>query len=747
MSQSIFSGCFVVGMFFLLGLVLRTSVAYAHGSEEALNEEHAAADIQPEPPAIHAKEFAQSLQRYGGHLLNEENTMLLSRIVRLFEESASAMPVSNEETPEQAKHRTLAQHELAHLVEKISNNFVPVDDLRGLRLNPITINLPGGAGAALLRIERPGPGVQFEVSSLDLEVLSEPGAVPRLVFSSKGTTWHLLVFKRVPAGASKHHVLFVADADEKDSRLAILKISGSPVGELKVTIRDEMGEITPALVRLVHRPTNTLYQPGSFIDMASQTGNIVGLSDFGFEQPMPLRVAGQWAGFYWLADGEFSNALPDGEWEIFIHHGVEFEPIRDVFRIEEGKTTTRDYQLKRWTDMKRLGWWSGDDHVHARLMTNQDAARLMKWAVAADIHVANILTMGDWMRLWYPQRGFGKDFRYQVGDRVLVPGQEDPRFYLGHTIGLNVQKLVRDEDKYLFSDWVADEIHRQGGLYGHAHISHYRLFNGERDLAMLMPLQKSDFGAIMQCNTLEPELYYKFLNLGFRLAASAGSDTPYGSSVGEVRVYVYLGERPFDPDAWFDGLKAGKTFVTNGPMIDFSMDGVLPGGEIVSAENRTLTLKVKAWGLRGQSAPKRLMVVRNGKCIEESVSDDPERTELFLTKSVEVGYGGWFAIHVLGHDGSAAHTTPIYVVRNGFRTWSIEEAPGLIQWCKQILQEMDEDMDRHLKMVDDPATMPYDLAIASCAKEFKEKIAQVRLVYEDLEKVLAQELVARRQEP
>ena len=53
------------------------------------------------------------------------------------------------------------------------------------------------------------------------------------------------------------------------------------------------------------------------------------------------------------------------------------------------------------------------------------------------------------------------------------------------------------------------------------------------------------------------------LNLGFRLTAAAGSDTPWGSTIGEVRTYVHTGAQ-FDVDTWFRNLKAGHTFVING---------------------------------------------------------------------------------------------------------------------------------------------------------------------------------------
>ncbi len=735
----------LIGIVFFV-VFLKPIWLFAHGSVESHDENHEIEHTVPEEPIPGAADFVQKLLEYGLYLCDEAASVELTKIGRLFSASTSSTPSVSAvpETESQAKKRTVAQNGLTQVVERIPHQVVPLDDFQRLSKEPAETTVPGATGCLLLKVSHPGKKIVFRVVELDLETFSEREGPIRLPITTQGTTWILAVLKRVPTGLTRQQVFYVAEENPSDMRLGFFEVKGTAQGEICVTIQDEDGTVTPALVRLVYRSTGALFPPGGAIDFGPQTGNIAGIPEFGYEQPTALRVAGAWAGLYWVTQGSFSNALPVGDWDIWIHRGVEYEPVKDSFTVIEGQKTVLDYRLSRWTDMRKKGWWSGDDHVHARLMSDEDARRLMTWARAADIHVTNILTMGDAFRLYYPQRGFGKDYRYQEGDRVLVPGQEDPRFYLGHTLGLNLKALVRDENKYLLSDWVADEIHRQGGLYGHAHISHYQLFNGERDLVMLMPLQKSDFGAIMQCNTLEPELYYKFLNLGFKLAASAGSDTPYGSSVGEVRVYAYLGDKPFDPDAWFDALKAGRTFVTNGPMIEFRVDGALPGDEIRCFEDKSLSVRVKSWGLFNQSAPKHVRLIRNGRCIQEVSSDNPGRTELELVTNVNCEYGGWLAVHVLGQDGSAAHTTPIYLIREGFRFWAIEEVPNLITWCKQILDSMETDMNRYIENARTGVINPYESSIAQAAADFKIRIAEVRGIYEELEKEYNEEIARRR---
>ena len=81
-----------------------------------------------------------------------------------------------------------------------------------------------------------------------------------------------------------------------------------------------------------------------------------------------------------------------------------------------------------------------------------------------------------------------------------------------------------------------------------------------------------DFAETLQFNVLGTSVYYAFWNLGCKLTA-AGSDVPWGGTIGDVRVYSYVGKQPFAADAWFEGVRRGHTFVTNGPMIELHAEG------------------------------------------------------------------------------------------------------------------------------------------------------------------------------
>ena len=70
-----------------------------------------------------------------------------------------------------------------------------------------------------------------------------------------------------------------------------------------------------------------------------------------------------------------------------------------------------------------------------------------------------------------PMHGYGRDSRIREGDYCLVTGQEDPRSRLGHVVGLNIEKLVRDTSTYHLYDRTFKSLHDQGeALAGFTHI-------------------------------------------------------------------------------------------------------------------------------------------------------------------------------------------------------------------------------------------------------------------------------------
>ena len=544
--------------------------------------------------------------------------------------------------------------------------------------------LPGDRGGILFKVTQgPGPA-SFQCAEADLSKDENTLALP---VASSGMTWSLLSLENVPDGIT-HLYLAITQETGASTRIP-LDVSAPKLGRLGFEVlSDDTGKPTPAMVRLEWLLDGSERRPGSAVDLTRQFDS-QGSSRRGPIGSRPLRLPGLAPGSYWIIPGKVDMMVPPGDWKVTILRGLEHLIVEDAFSIRSDETTHRTYRPQRWVRMADRGWYSGDDHVHAQILSDTDVDRLVAWAQAEDTHVLNILEMGDHERTYFQQRAFGQAGRIQRGDILLVPGQEDPRiFNLGHTIAMNISEAVRNTSKYYLHDWFYDRVHALGGLYGYAHVNR-KMFNIHRDLSLNIPKGKVDFVELLQFHNMGTELYYEFLNLGAKITASAGSDVPWGGTVGEVRIYAYIGDQTLNADRWFEAMQAGRTFVSNGPMLEFSVDGALPGDEIeLTGESSEVSVKARSWGHPNRLTPVRLEIVRHGEVIRSVEQSSPSDTALALEFDLDPGPGCWLAARTYASDGSSAHTTPIYLRRPALRFWDHENVPAIIDRCLEQLDEV-----------------------------------------------------------
>jgi len=375
--------------------------------------------------------------------------------------------------------------------------------------------------------------------------------------------------------------------------------------------------------------------------------------------------------------GDFLIDLPAGRYRIGASHGMEFVPVAELFEVSGRGELEQTLRFERWIDLPARGWWSGDVHVHHPSAEPAQREYLMQYALAEDVHVVNLLEMGDHKGTEFAQAGFGGKFRVQRGDFVLVSGQEDPRSTFGHIIGLNLQAKVRDTATYDFYDITFRGIHAQpGALVGFAHFA----WNGcclPRGFPWFVTTGEIDFIEVLQFGMVNRLDYAQYLNLGFRLTAAAGSDIPWGSTIGEVRTYVHTRDK-FDADSWFRNFKAGHTFVSNGPSLEFTVDGELPGTELVRPPGARVKLRARALGQARIGLPTVLQVEGPDGIVKE-VERSPGATELAFEIEHPMETSQWLMASVVCDNHAVAHTTPVYVVVNARPTWNPRKGPGIIE--------------------------------------------------------------------
>lgn len=378
----------------------------------------------------------------------------------------------------------------------------------------------------------------------------------------------------------------------------------------------------------------------------------------------------------------FSITLPPGKWRLAVMRGFEYLPVYQEFTVAPGQSLDRDVRLVRWVDMIKQGWYSGDPHVHSWRIAPLHDKYVIAFAKAMDVHMT--CTMNYCVQFdctGCPQAKYGKAGRYHEGDYWVESGTEDPREGIneeGHVSQFDIQEPVRDPNKYQQYSYVFDGVHAQGGLVGYDHLAWSKSFNIRQDpknaethrypgwdVNINTIRGKVDFFSILQNNNLGLEDYYDFLNLGVKVTATASTDYP-APLVGEEATYAYTGTGgAFTPDAWFDAVKRGRTFVTNGPMISLTVGEAMPGDEVRVGKGAVLHVHAQAWAPESIGAPKVLEIVAEGRVLRSVQSLGPKQDKVTADFDMPAGESQWIAARTTAFNGAVAHTTPVYVVVNG----------------------------------------------------------------------------------
>lgn len=389
--------------------------------------------------------------------------------------------------------------------------------------------------------------------------------------------------------------------------------------------------------------------------------------------------------------GDFTIEFYPGKWRISLEHGNEYIPAKEELIIPTNVTEiTKTFVLKRWTDLPKLGWYSGDVHVHHPTTKPMFREYLLAYAKAEDLHLLNVLEQGNDHEIkGARQAGFGKPFRVQKNNIWLVAGQEDPSSVFGHVVGLNIDQLVRDTSTYNYYDIVFEKLHLQpGAIVGFAHFS----WNGcdlPRGFPWLITTGEIDYVELLQFSKINTLDYYDYLNLGFRMTAAAGSDFPWGSTIGEVRTFAYTGKE-FTADTWFNGLKAGHTFVTNGPTLFLEADYQLPGTEIIKTKGSATQISVKAASHPGIGNIDRIAIYNNDGLVAEKLNTG-KLDSININLSHRLDKSQWLAAVAYCDNGAVAHTSPVYFIVDRQPTWDKKKAPAIIQKQLDAIHSIEEE--------------------------------------------------------
>ena len=427
---------------------------------------------------------------------------------------------------------------------------------------------------------------------------------------------------------------------------------------------------------------------------------------------------------YFHTRGEAEVDVPVGRAVVEAVRGWEYRPTSVTIDVAAGVTRTATITLERIADLPARGWYSGDMHVHdLHQGFGLSHEGFFLQLAAEDLHVTNALIHMDGTRLmgrWSDLTGAPHPL--STGTHILQYAQEF-RGGLGHIGMIGVREFtlpfVGGQGGTAYAQPALDRPYiegarAQGGLAGfmHPYMAQPRTpaVAASTLIALDVALGLGDFydiGALWSDELASASFYYRLLNAGFRLPATAGTDNfsdvwrdpPPGSDRTFARI-----DGPLTVRSWLDAVRRGRTFMSTGPLLFIDVAGRHPGDEIALAANAPPTLRVKAEAI-SMTPMDSLQIIVNGEIVQTVTARDSAR--VVFDGPVPIPEGGWIAARVLGphsryigDDYAFAHTSPVYVVRGGRRYVNTADARFLAEtvdaiWTRVERGRWRSDAERH----------------------------------------------------
>ncbi|MBL8892522.1 MAG: CehA/McbA family metallohydrolase [Planctomycetaceae bacterium] len=412
-----------------------------------------------------------------------------------------------------------------------------------------------------------------------------------------------------------------------------------------------------------------------------------------------------------------SIMLPRGTYTVTCSHGPESVPEVKTIQVDE-QPVVIEYQVQRWIDTAKLGYWSGDHHIHAAGCLHYENPTqgvhppdMLRHIMGEDLKVGCCLTWGpcfDYQKQFFTGRpddvsrypyllrydvevsGFGS---HESGHLNLLKLKE--QIPLGGdsknhwpTLGLNTMKFAKKQGAVTGTahsgNGLAQVVGRVAGVDGPHKLPCFDIpaFNGIGAHEFIMQVTHEvdgpngekvpaiDFIATMD-TTREHEwnIWYHVLNCGIPIVASGETDFPCitGERVGLGRVYVNL-PGILDYDEWVEGLRRGESYVSDGSAHLMNFERQADGSFTIDVATRKHGFPEVEVELIANGYPVEVQKVR---------ADGELRSLTFPAPNLE--QSSWLAVRIF----PSAHTNPIWV--------KVKDKPvrvaTSIEWCLASLEQ------------------------------------------------------------
>jgi hypothetical protein len=369
----------------------------------------------------------------------------------------------------------------------------------------------------------------------------------------------------------------------------LIVFNALPAHRLTLHVRDEKGN--PTIASFIVRDRQNRLYPNPAKRLAP---------DF-FFQPQVYR-----------ADGETLD-LPDGYYTIEYSGGPEYHAHTKEVAINASSPGDLTFQLDRWIDPSKFGWYSSDHHIHAAGCSHYQnptegvfPSDMNRQVRGENLNITAVLTWGP---DYYYQKQFftGHDHKLSTPSCLMHYDLEVsgfPSSHAGHLVLLGLREQDYPGTKRI-EDWPTWDLpilqwgKSQAATVGFAHsgwgleVSSYDLpafqmpaFDGiganEYIADVTQPGAVDFISAGDTPYNWELSIWYHTLNVGFRTRISGETDFPciYDGRVGQGRGYSKIDGAPSYPK-WLSAIRQGASYVSDGRshLMDFSVNNVEVGNE------------------------------------------------------------------------------------------------------------------------------------------------------------------------
>lgn len=491
----------------------------------------------------------------------------------------------------------------------------------------------------------------------------------------------------------------IAGGEKKHVQIASLDFR-QPSGQVRVQVRDALGNSTRARL-YVRASDGKAYAPAG--------------SPLFYYQLDPGRGR---EGFF-LASGSDTFSAPAGPLQLVALKGTEHRLSERTVNVTPGGTIEVTLVMERWTDWNQRGWYTGENHFHANYGGSyyQKPKQTLAWLEAEDLNVANMIVANNEGAFIHDKEFFrGAVDPLSTARYILYWGQEyrnsDP---FGHMAFLNIKtqvppsftSVIGSNSPYDFplNTMAALQARRQGALVSYVHplggtSDVFDTNLGAKECPVTAALGGMDSIDVLPFGEAAYQMWYRLLNSGFKVPPGAGTDVftnwrGINNIPGGARAYVDVGSE-MNWSRWIERYRAGRNFVTNGPLLSFDVNGEQPGSEIRVPAGQPYRARIAA-EVTSRSPLRLVEFIQNGEVVE-SREVPQQQTSFRMEKEILVERSSWFAVKVTGLPARGvpsggtprAHSGAVYVHVGGRPVLIKDDLELMIRWIDRLWAYLEE---------------------------------------------------------